>query len=172
MTSIYQSLKADFLRILIFFGKGANESTMNESIVPSEPSISPVVAPGAAIVPIPNPDALLPWTTPDNCRHNVRALADLEGLSEDQKNLMSQVIHCESNYNPACVHKNIVNGVVASTDNGICQWNDYYHGSEITPDQALNNPEMAVRLMCTYMKQGLIKEWVCFSKAMYLQYSS
>lgn len=131
-------------------------------------------------VPVSNPDALLPWTTMENCRHNVRALADLEGLTVEQKNLMSQVVHCESDYGPSIVHPNIVTKTLpdgtkhtytASTDWGIAQWNDYYHGKEISPVDAVDNPEMAIRLMCKYVKNGQIKQWVCYSSGLYLNYS-
>lgn len=120
----------------------------------------------------PNPDALLPWDTPANCRHNVRAIADLEGLTLAQKDDLSRTLHCESNYNPRCVHPNIVNGKITSTDYGICQWNDWFHGKEITPDEALNNPEKAVRLMCQYVRAGRISQWVCYSRGLYKEYSA
>lgn len=119
-----------------------------------------------------NIDTLTTWDTPENCRHNVRVLADLEGLTVGQKNLMSQVIHCESGYNTKATHPNLVNGKVTSEDFGICQWNNKYHGSEITPDEAMNDPEKAVRLMCKYVKEGLIKQWVCFSSGLYEKYPS
>lgn len=123
--------------------------------------------------PVPDPDALLPWTSPENNRHNVRAIADLEGLTIPQKNLMSQVIHCESGYLTTIRHPNLNDeGKVMSTDFGICQWNDYYHGSEITPEEAIDNPEMAVRLMCEYVKSGRIKQWVCYSSNLYKNYSA
>jgi hypothetical protein len=120
---------------------------------------------------MPNPDALLPWTTPENCRHNVRALADLEGLTQAEKNVMSMVIHCESGYFIHAKHPNLFNRKQMSCDYGICQWNDKYHGGEITPDEAMNDPEKAVRLMCQYMKKGLIKQWVCYSSGMYKRYT-
>lgn len=123
-----------------------------------------------------NPDALFPWTSIENNRHNVRALCDLAGLSESDKNLISQVIHCESNYNPACVHPNIVNGVTTSTDYGICQINDYFHigpGKDFeTVQEVLDNPEADVNWMIRMFKAGELKLWVCFLKGMYEQYSS
>jgi hypothetical protein len=67
-------------------------------------------------------------------------------------------------YLPGITHPNLdKTGKVFSTDYGICQWNDVYHGKEITPEEALHDPEKAVRLMCQYVKQGLIKQWVCYS---------
>lgn len=134
---------------------------------PSTPSTDPSPEP----TPVPPPNTLL-WDTPENARHSCRVIADEEGLTVEQKNLMSQVIHCESGYTISIVHPNVnSSGKTASTDFGICQWNDYYHGKEITPDEALHNPEKAVRLMCKYVKQGLIKQWVCYSSALYLRYT-
>lgn len=150
-----------------------------EQDMPPEPQNSPP-SPVSS-----NPDALLPWTTKDNCRHNVRALADLEGLTVAQKNLMSQVIHCESDYQPNVVMYNCENGQVRrerysaevfgkilSIDSGIAQWNNLYHGKEISTEDAEHNPEMAVRLMCKYVKTGRISQWVCYSKGLYKNYSS
>lgn len=135
---------------------------------PEEPSI-PVSVPTPS-----NPDILLPWEEINgsaNNRHNIRVIADWEGLDLTQKNLLSQVLHCESDWNPACVHPNVVNGKTYSTDYGICQWNDYYHGKEISPQDAVHDPEKAVRLMCQYIKAGQIGQWVCYSKSLYLHYT-
>lgn len=113
------------------------------------------------------------WTNPVIARHNLRVICDQEGLTFEQKTTMSKVIHCESGYNVNCVHPNLnENGEVASTDFGICQWNDYYHGEEMPQQTALHNPEAAIRLMCKYVKQGLIKEWVCFSSGLYEHYAA
>lgn len=131
---------------------------------PEPIKIDPIVAP--------DPDALAPWDTPEHCRHNVRAIADLEGLTVAQKNLLSQVIHCESGYHPLAIHPNLYKGHVASTDRGICQWNDKYHSSEISNYEAFNDPEKCVRLMCQYVKRGEIKYWVCYSSGLYLQYDA
>ena len=145
------------------------------------PTITPMTEPEETNqietqVPAVNPDALLPWTSIENNRHNVRALCDLAGLSEADKNTISQVIHCESNYNPACVHPNIVNGITASTDYGICQINDFYH---IGPNKdfetvqyVLDNPEACVNWMIKMFKAGELKLWVCYLKSLYENYSS
>ena len=66
----------------------------------------------------------------------------------------------------------IYNDTLVSTDRGIAQWNDKYHGSEITNDEAFHDPEKAVRLMCQYVKRGQLKQWVCFSSGLYKQYSA
>jgi hypothetical protein len=111
------------------------------------------------------------WSTPEAARHSLRVICDEEGLTAGQKYIMSKVVHCESGYHPATIHPNLYDGKVVSTDYGICQWNDHYHGTEISPDQAVHDPEKAVRLMCQYVKAGKINQWVCYSSGLYLSYS-
>ena len=82
---------------------------------------------------------------------DLQIICDEEGLDLEQKNTMCATIGAESGWIPTAIHKNILNGKVFSTDFGICQWNDYYHGKEITPDEAVNDPEKAVRLMCALL---------------------
>ena len=48
---------------------------------------------------------------------------------------MYATIWAESNFNLFAKNENRLNGQLMSTDWGICQWNDYYHGKEITPDE-------------------------------------
>lgn len=125
---------------------------------------------------VPAVDTLEPWSDPISNRHNVRVICDQEGLSVQQKNDLSMTLHCESNYNPACVHKNVVNGKVTSTDYGICQINDYYHigpGKDFPSVQfVLDNPEACVRWMCSQWKVGNGKLWVCYSKGLYKSYAA
>lgn len=115
------------------------------------------------------------WSTPAEARHSVRLIADEEGLTWAQKQLLCQIINCESGFNIHAINKNMAkDGItVLSTDRGICQWNDYWHWTrtgEISPDEALHLPAKAVRLMCKYVKQGLMNQWVCFSKGLYEHY--
>lgn len=120
--------------------------------------------------PVPmNPDALLPWTSIANNRHNVRALCDLEGLSFKNKNDLCATVAEESGFILTARRDNYANGKVWSTDWGICQWNDYFHKDEITPDQAVHNPEKAVRLMCRYWKKGeaFKRQWVAYKTGAY-----
>lgn len=122
--------------------------------------------------PTPNPDALLPdWSIIPAAHHNVRALCDLEGLTYQQKQVLTACVYVESGFNINAIHRNKgTDGKVWSTDYGICQWNDVFHGSEITPDEALHNPEKAVRLMCQYWKAGKMSQWVSYSGGYYKQY--
>lgn len=127
-------------------------------------------------VDIEHSDVLYPdWNTKGHARHNVRALCDLEGLTLAQKNVLTACVAVESGFDIHAINKNIAihsdgTKYVASTDYGICQWNNYYHGDEITPDQALHNPEMAVRLMCKYWRQGLQRQWVSYTSGLYKHY--
>lgn len=168
---------------------GGTIHPMNPEPPQSVPQAQPV-----PVTPVANPDALLPWTSIENNRHNVRAIADLQGLTEQQKNNMSQTIHCESGYRTDICNINLTNKTtrqcsygnlqttytqiqdeglkVSSTDYGLCQWNDYFHGKEITPDESINNPQKAVELMCSYVKSGQLREWVCWSKGLAENYSS
>lgn len=85
-----------------------------------------------------------------------------------------KTIHCESDFNPKCVHPNIVNGHVSSTDYGICQINDYWHigaGKDFpSVDYVLNHPEACVRFMCDMFLAGKARLWVCYLRGMYLNY--
>lgn len=123
-----------------------------------------------------NPDALgTNWENIVIAHHNVRALCDLEGLSYDQKESLTATVCGESEFKIHAKRQNFAfhadgTRYLASTDNGICQWNDFYHGKEITPDEAENNPEKAVRLMCKYWKLGRMNQWVAYSSGRYKQF--
>ncbi len=166
LSDILPALKYLFQVVLpqVLFPR-ADEVKDNKIINEPMPTPEPIQPP--IVIAPPNPDALLPWTTPENCRHNCRAIADLEGLTVSQKNTMSQVIHCESGYSIHAKHDN-----KTSVDHGICQWNSFFHASEITPYQAENDPEKAVRLMCQYVKAGKINQWVCYSRGYYKNYTA
>lgn len=123
----------------------------------------------------PEPEVLL-WDTPENARHSVRIICDEEGLSFQDKEDLSRTVHCESNYNPACAHPNIVNGKVSTTDFGIAQINDYWHigpGKDFPSSQyVLDNPQECIKWMCKQWKAGNSKAWVCKLKGLYLHYSA
>lgn len=159
------------MRFLEYFGRGANQDAPTPPILPQDASNTPTP-------PVPTPAPITPttallWDTPENVRHSVRVICDQEGLTPQQKNDLTRTLHCESGFHTNAIHPNLNgNGKVMSTDYGLCQWNDYYHGKEITPDEALHNPEKAVRLMCQYVKRGQLKLWVCYSSGLYLNYSA
>lgn len=125
---------------------------------------------------VPPNDTMVPWTGKENCRHNVRVLCDLEGLTEQQKDDLSSTVNCESGYNPACIHPNIVNGKVASTDYGICAINDFWHIGEgkdfISTEYVLANPAECIKWMISQWKSGNGRLWVCWLKNLSENYSS
>lgn len=110
------------------------------------------------------------WDVPIMARHSVRVICDEEGLTLEQKNTLCATIGAESGWKIDAVNQNKVKGKVVSTDYGLCQWNDFYHGKEITPDEALHDPEKAVRLMCACWKRGQRDLWIGYKSGNYKNY--
>lgn len=147
--------------------------------VPQEPSpaLQPVSTPTPVTEP-PRPQIqpsnTLLWDTPANARHSLRVICDEEGLTLEQKNTLCATVTVESGFHIHATHPNYAfhGGVkqLMSTDWGICQWNDWYHSKEITPEEAMNNPEKAVRLMCAYWKRGQRNQWVAYSSGLFKHY--
>lgn len=151
---------------------------------PPQASTSPVVAtstvpesepPLAPKPPTVNPDTLLPWDTTSVRSHanwhNVRVICDQEGLTHEQKEDLCATVWAESEfYTKARLDNKDKRGNVWSVDAGICQWNSYWHGKEISTEEAFNDPEKAVRLMCAYWKRGQQNQWVGHSSGNYKQY--
>lgn len=135
--------------------------------MPQKPVIAP---PPPVVVPTPTPAPKYDWSTPAACKHTIRVICDEEGLTVEEKNKLDATINGESGYKLDARRDNYLNGKVWSTDWGLCQWNDYYHGKEITPDEAVHNPEKAVRLMCKYWKRGQCNLWVAYSSGAYKKY--
>ena len=117
------------------------------------------------------------WDTPAAACHSVRVICDEEGLSVADKNLIAQVINCESGFNIKAKNDNKNSKAeVTSTDYGICQYNSYWYigaGKPIASiEEALNNPEKCVRVMIGQFKKGRLKDWVCYSHGKYRNYPS
>jgi hypothetical protein len=153
-------------------------SKLPEGLPPTTPSAFPD-APG----PAPSPEVVLATTTPAvgppgllwdtlaNVKHSVRVICDLEGLTLEQKNTLYATIAVESGFKlDAINHNRNGKGIIMSTDWGICQWNDFYHGKEISPEEAMHNPEKAVRLMCKYWKRGQRNLWIAYKSGAYKKY--
>jgi hypothetical protein len=138
------------------------------------PQPEPVAQPSEPVTPVVAQNLLL-WDTFENRRHSVRVICDEEGLTWQQKQDLSATVHCESDYNPACVHPNIVNGKVSSTDYGIAQINDYWHigpGKDFpSKEYVLENPEACIRWMCRQWKAGNARAWVCYLKGLSTHYT-
>lgn len=101
-------------------------------------------------------------------------LGVIKGVTGTLADDLYKTVHCESNFNPRCVHPNIVNGKTVSTDYGICQINDYYHigpGKDFpSVDYVLTNPEACVRWMAQMFKAGKADMWVCHLRGMFKFY--
>ncbi len=143
------------------------EAIVNYLIGPQLPKLR---MPQSEPISEPTPPPKYLWNTALQAKHSLRVICDEEGLSLEQKNTMCATVMVESGFHINAINYNKKNGKVVSTDYGICQWNDYYHGKEISPNDALNNPEKAVRLMCHYWKLGRRNQWVAYSSKAYLKY--
>jgi hypothetical protein len=112
------------------------------------------------------------WDTPQNCRHSVRVICDEEGLNWNEKTLISQVVHCESDYNPKAEHKN----TDGTYDWGICQWNSKWWAGEgklfSSKEEIFNNPEKCIREMIKQYKKRGLGDWVCYNKGLYKKFSA
>ena len=144
----------------------------NAPQAPVEP-VTPLVAPTP-----PNPDILGLWDTPANCRHNLRVICDEEGLTVQQKNILTACVADESGFltNPRPNrNKDPKTGVVWSTDWGIVQVNDWFHigpGKDFPSVQyVLDNPEACVRWMANYYKtNGNLNAWASYTSGVYKNY--
>lgn len=146
--------------------------TQNLPPQPTKPMETIPEAPRAVL----NPTAPYDFSTPKAACHSVRVICDEEGLTVAQKNLIAQVISCESGFNNKAKLENKKNGKTWSTDWGICQINDHYH---IGPgrtfpsvEYVLERPDKVVRWMIQQYKAGRLSMWVCFTKGLYKKYSA
>ena len=92
-----------------------------------------------------------------------RKVARKHNISED---IFVAVLYCESGMNPKAVNRN-KNG---TTDYGICQFNDYWYRTVISPDVALNQPEVALNLMATAWRNGKQNDWICYRNKKYISW--
>lgn len=167
MITFFQTL---FSLIIEFFSK--------KELPPIIPNVAPTLpdAPIAPNIPVEVAPKYL-WDTKENARHSVRLICGEAGLDLKQKDLICQVIHCESGFS---IHAKKVNtnaqGHAVSTDYGICQMNSYWYIGANRPiksiDEAINNPEKCVRVMIQRFKEGGLKDWVCYSSGLCFNYSA
>lgn len=159
-------------------------------VAPVIPPTSPEMPPTSDVLPVEqssstpnetkqnmpsNPDTLLPWifgkSLTHNNWHNVRVICDIMGLSPQMKEELCATVWGESEFNTnARLDNKDKAGRVWSSDLGICQWNTYWHGKEITSDESVNDPEKAVRLMCKYFLNGQADAWVAHSSGRYKKF--
>lgn len=80
--------------------------------------------------------------------------------------LLVAVIWAESGMNDRAITRNR-NGTV---DYGLCQFNNYWYSHIISPETALNNPELAVEIMCKMWEQGRQRDWIAYRNKSYIKY--
>lgn len=120
------------------------------------------------------------WSITANAHHNVRALADLEGLTYDQKQVLAACVYQESEFMIGATHANYIftsdgERRLSTTDYGIVQVNDYWHigkGKDFpSVEYVMGHPEECVRWMCRYYKQhGHLNAWVSYTSGAYKQW--
>lgn len=122
-----------------------------------------------------NPDILSPWDIPANCRHNVRVLCDLSGLTLEEKNILTACIARESGFDNSakCFNKDKT-GAVWSTDWGIVQCNDWFWIGEgkryPSVEYVLANQQVMVQWMIDCLKAGKLSMWSSYSTGAYKRY--
>lgn len=131
---------------------------------PKKDMPEPIPTPPPVPPPAPTP-APYKWATPSDALHSFRVICDENGLTPAEKDKLCQVLNCESGFRINAVHKN--NDRRQTTDYGICMYNSYWYKNLISPEEALNNPEKAVRLFIKQYKAGHLNDWVCASTGMY-----
>ena len=75
-------------------------------------------------------------------------------------------IWCESGMNPKVIGINRD----GTKDYGICQFNSYWYRNKISPWDAVNHPEKAIKLMCEEWEKGRAQNWVCYSTGKYKKF--
>lgn len=168
--SVFEVLVSYYYRLLGLLAKAPEASQVPQNAPVSVPITKPI-----EIIMPPNIDTLLPWNTISSLSHenwhNVRVLCDLEGLTSTMKEELCATVWGESEFNThARLDNKDKNGRVWSIDAGICQWNSYWHSKEISTEEAFNDPEKAVRLMCKYFLNGQASDWVAYKSGRYLQF--
>lgn len=89
-----------------------------------------------------------------------REIARKHQIDED---VFAAVLYCESGMNPKAINRN-KNG---TTDYGIAQFNDHWYGHVISPNTALNQPEVALNVMAKAWQKGHQNDWICARNAKY-----
>ena len=90
-----------------------------------------------------------------------REIARTHNIDEDA---FVGVLYCESGMNPEAINRN-KNG---TTDYGIAQFNDYWYRDVISPEVALNQPEVALNTMAKAWQEGHANDWICYRMKKYI----
>lgn len=142
------------------------EPTPNIPTEPEKPNLPP---------PNPlNPPYLPPylWDTSENSRHSCRVICDNMGLSVAEKNLLCQVIRCESGFDINAIHHNN-NG---TSDFSLCQYNSKWWVGKDKPfkdkQDVYDNPKRQIEIMIGEYRKGRLNQWVCFKNGNYKRFTA
>ena len=147
-------------QLIPFFTKQVEEKVRQElPPIPAEPE--------------PKEKTTLGWDTPLKARHSARVIMDQYGLKWSEKDLLCAVIQAESGFKTQVKNQNKnKDGVVLSTDYGICQINDFYWIGQgkyfSSAEEVLNYPEKSVKFMCARFKEGKLNLWSAYNNKAYL----
>lgn len=172
MTTFFKNLWAVLVEV---FSRKEGLAPLIPNVPPSLPDFEPT-PPQPPVPPEPDPKYL--WDTPDHAHHSVRLICDEEGLNLTEKNLICQVIRCESGFKTDVtqVNRDQKTGKILSTDYGICQMNSYWYIGNNRPikdiEEALHDPEKCVRIMIKRYREGGLTDWVCYSSGKFRRYIS
>jgi len=145
---------------------------------------------GAKLTGVTDPDAgPLVWTDPVSARHAVRVVCDLAGMPLTptfnvdgklylMKDVLCACVQVESEFKPSAVHQNKVwqddKWVIASTDYGIAQINDFYNigmGKPFPSAQyVLDNPQADIEWMAKQFLAGNAHLWCSFTSGEFKKY--
>lgn len=117
----------------------------------------------------------LKWDNPKDARHSARVIMDTFNLRWAEKDLLCAVIMQESGFkNTARNYNKNAQGVVTSTDYGICQINSRYHIGEgktfPSVEYVLENPDKVVEWMVKTYQAGHLHWWCAYANGSYKQW--
>jgi len=99
----------------------------------------------------------------------VKRVCQEEGLNVEQTMEICATVYAESGFDDKAVNKNL-NG---TTDWGLCQFNDYWMWKKekvINPQDALNNPKLAIETMISLYQKRRITNWNGYKSKAYYKY--
>lgn len=144
----------------------------SEPVLPPPAPNLPITPPNLPITPV--IQSLYDFGDLISAKHSARVIMDDYNLSWDAKNLLCAVIMTESHFDPNAIHENKKDGVIISTDYGICQINDYYwigRGKYFaSKEEVLNHPEKGIRFMIEQYKKGKLNYWSAYNNLSYKKY--
>ncbi len=175
--NIFQRILSAFVQILRLdlIWSSLKKNPESEMENKSEAMDEPIKDETAEIAPETPQISPYEWSDREKARHSCRVVMDEFNLSKIQKDILCAIIEAESGFDPKATHKNFnKNGILASTDWGICQINDFYWIGKgkyfASIGEVLNFPEKSVRFMCERFRAGQLSLWTAYKNGNYKRY--